>query len=490
MSDWLTISSPSRELVELLAPIPGVQFGAFKGTAVSSVTLHRSVWPLLPREETKRGWPNGITPIPLNVSLTHLRHYQLDDLPFMHDRKSSILGYEMRLGKTATTATVHNPVNGPLLVTGPLIARDVWSTWIENVHGFRPVCLESRDDVALLGFPAYFCHFDILDAHSGFLQSQEWGTLIIDEIHLMQARRSQRMSAMSLIAAKAKKIIGLSGTPMWSDPRSMWPILNLLAPSAWGSEFDFCQRYMNATQTPYGWKYSGVNNQAEFTARLREVVRRRTWQDVAPELPPTVNVVEAVPIGATERNKLELVAEKARLANHKSKSTAAAAIAGLRKRYGFYKVKRACELAEQALADGHKVVLWTWHVEVAQELADKCKSLQLTAEQSQDLRAEIIRTFQGAGAPLALIAPLAVGGVAIDLSSADVNIFVEVDWIPATNYQASMRVFKPGRPHSNVWLFLDVPVERRLLEVLGANEGCQTAAGLGYDEIANKVLNG
>lgn len=496
LRDWFRLENPSIQSIEELAKIPGAKFEFAQGK-VNAVRLHRTLWPVA--QFAGMHFDESLTvasEATLFAAAKTLRDYQHDDLPFLLNRRSSILGYEMRLGKTATATCAHDPANGPLLIIGPLIARDVWRNWVEKVHGFAPVALESKNDIPLPGFPAYFCHFDILDAHSAFLQTLKPGTLVIDEIHMLQARRSLRMSTCSLVASNANRIIGLSGTPMWSNPRSMWPILNLLAPGAWGSEFEFCQRYMKATNTAYGWKYEGTNNEDEFRQRLSEVIVRRTWEDVAPQLPPTINVVEPVCISASDLSKLELQAERTRLSHAHSgkRDVAVAALASLRLRYGKAKVKRAVELAEQAMRDGHKVLLWTWHTEVADALSEalyeKCGGVfyTLTAEQTQDTRAHQISGFQNHGVSVAMIIPLAVGGVAIDLSSADVNIFVEQDWIPATNYQASMRVFKPGRPHSNVWMHLDVPVERRLMEVLGANEGCQTAVGLGYDEIANRIL--
>lgn len=492
-SDWLPIEKPPVELVQRLAPIPGAKFDIAQGR-VTAVRLHRSILPLV---GLGNRFFNG--PIRDNVELfPFLRSYQVTDLPYLLNRRSSILGYEMRLGKTATAVCAWTPSQGPLLITGPLIARDVWRYWVEKVHGVSLVCLESKTDIALPGFPAYFVHFDILDAHSGFLQTLKPSLLVIDEIHMLQARKSLRMSAMSLIAPNASRIIGLSGTPMWSDPRSMWPILNLLAPGAWGSEFEFCQRYMNAENGAYGWKYNGTANVAEFQSRLSEVIIRRTWKDVAPELPPTVNVVEIVTVNEKEAKSLTLQAERARLSTGKPNSwtSQVAHLATLRKRYGMLKVKRAVELAVQALADGHKVLLWTWHVEVASAVYDAlavvCEDYSLAtirAEDSQDTRAAWIQAFQDNPRPMPMVIPLAVGGVAIDLSSADVNIFVEQDWIPATNYQASMRVFKPGRSHANVWMFCDADVERNLMSVLEVNEACQTATGLGYEEIASRVLD-
>lgn len=488
LPDWSSIERPIPEEIAQLTPIPGVKFDINRQGIVERARFHRSVWPVI--ADWPMDGPALIPPAHLVKSQEILRSYQRADLPFLLSRHSSILGYEMRLGKTATASCAHDPERGPLLIVGPLIARDVWRDWTKRVHGFEPIALESKNDIPLPGFPGYFVHFDILDAHSGFLQTLRPATLVIDEIHMLQARKSLRMSTMSLIAPNAQRIIGLSGTPMWSNPRSMWPILNLLAPGAWGSEFEFCQRYMNAEHGAYGWKYSGTKNEAEFRNRLSEVLIRRTWHDVAPSLPPTTNVTEPVCVTPSVANKLAMQCERSRLSKGASYQSTVSAIAGLRKSYGLLKVKRAVELALDAMSNGHKVVFWTWHTEVAAALYDAMPTptRNITADDSQDMRALAIHNFQRAVKPEAFIVPLAVGGVAIDLSSADVNIFVELDWIPATNYQASMRVFRPDRPHSNVFLFLDVPVERRLIEVLGANEACQTASGLGYDEIAAKVL--
>src|SRR5262249_49885658 len=155
----------------------------------------------------------------------------------------------------------------------------------------------------------------------------------------------------------------------------------------------------------------------------------------------------------------------------------------LRRLFGEAKVKRAVELAVQGIKDGHKVVIWYWHQDVANKLYEVCQSLSLPVlsieeSMSQDTRETNRQIFQSMHEPTIMLIGLAVGGVAISLDTADLNIFCELDWIPATLYQASMRVFSPTRPHANVFLFCDTPVERRLVEVLQCNEACQSAVGL------------
>lgn len=505
--DWGEWLNPPRAWIVQHAAVPGLQWTFDKLGQVDSVKFHRSHKPLIPPTlPIPTSLPQQVPGLYLlaeSIREAHgLRPYQKQALPFLFSRKASILGFEMRLGKTVTSLSVHEPNKGPLIIVGPLIARDVWRDWCERVFGWAPIALSSKsatESNALRGYPAYFVHYDILEAHVGFLPDPE--TLIIDEIHLLQARRSHRMSSISLLAQRAGRIIGLSGTPMWSNPASMWPILNLLSPGAWGSEFEFKQRYMQGQQTAYGWKFSGINNESELKSRLSELVLRLTWKEVLGSLPPITNTIEYVGLANSDLAKLDSLAQRATLeaASVGKHSPEAAIMSKLRLNVGKLKVKRAAELARDAMASGHKVVLWHWHNEVGQALQEAldpndtifnwdAKTYRITAEESQAVREYRINHFQEYDKPICFIAPLAVAGVGISLDSADLNIFVEQDWIPATNYQASMRIFKPNRPSANVWLFADCPVERRLMEVLGANEACQTAAGLGYEEIASKVL--
>lgn len=516
VNEWATWENPSVDWVKQNAEVPGLKWqvaigDGFRPARVSSVTYHSSHLPLLPplhlaAHDLLIGLPirtmlldafDDVERATTNASHRGvvLRDYQRDALPYILSRRASILGYEMRLGKTCTATAAHIPSDGPLVILAPLIARDVWQTWCERLHGFAPVALESRNDVALPGFPAYFCHFDVLDAHTKFFNTlPSIATLIIDEIHLLQARRSQRISAASLLAAKADRIIGLSGTPMWTNPRTLWPILNLLAPGAWGTEFEFCKRYTNATQSAYGWTYNGVRNEDELRLRLNEMILRLTWKDVVKELPPTTNVVELVQLTNTDKQRSESLAQKAQLAAVGAgvQASTVGYLATLRRLFGMAKVGRAVDLAKRAIDDGHKVVLWSWHNDVADalvcELGGRCILHQfLRAQDSQRAREIYLKNFQESAHPLALVSALNVGGVAIDLSCADVNIFVEMDWIPATMYQAAMRTFLPNRPSANVWMVADVPIERRLVDVLGCNEACQSAVGLGYEEITARI---
>lgn len=405
---------------------------------------------------------------------------------------------------TVTACHVHNPRDGMLVVVGPLASRDVWCQWIEKVHGVTPIVLTGKKDIEMHpGFPAYFVHYDILDAHTKFFVTQdEIGTLIFDEMHLLQGRKTQRTAAANVLAVRASRIIGLSGTPMWSRPDSMYSLLHMISPGAWGGHFAYAKRYAGAMPGAHAWNYDGLSNDDELRQRLSEIIVRRTWQNVLGQLPPVVRVVEPVDVPHAEMQKVEMLAEEARLA--RGTTTVAGAQATLRRKMASLKVNAAVNTAVQATIDGHKPVVWAWHNQTAEQIACKISSarvpgmhirpeiavFRLQADDNQRTRDAIIASFRAEQGPAVMVASIAIGGVAIDLSCSDYAIFAEFDWTPANMYQAEMRTFHPTRPHTVVYLYADIPVEQDLVKALQVREGFAASVGLGSAEITEIVLSG
>jgi SNF2 family DNA or RNA helicase len=501
--DWYIWADPEPAWCHQYGTVPGLQWVG-DGERVTYVTLHRSHLTLVPADVVAGlelpelcHYATGAAAKLADKGVI-LRAYQDEDLPFITSRRGSLLAYEMRLGKTLTACAAHDPHDGPLVVVGPLASRDVWRRWIEAVHGFPPIVLQgtSKDDPApLRGYPAYFVHYDVLDAHTRLFTSGKIGTLVLDEIHMLQNAHAKRTSATNVLAPRSERIIGLSGTPMWNKPISFYSPLHLVTPAAWGGRHAYGARYCDAQPGHHGWKYMGQSNVEEFRERLREVVCRRTWQDVLGELPPTTRVVEPVEVSNTQLAELESAAIRAALA--RGTNTVAGYLATLRRKLADVKVKPAVALATQAMDDGHKTLVWYWHNDVAEKLITQLRATGRPVFQyrgssyaSADENEDQLGRFRETTGPAVMVIGLACGGVALDASCADYAIFAELDWIPATMQQAEMRTFAPTRPHVVVYLYADVGVERKLLEALSAREGFQTALGLSADEIARFVLDG
>ena len=492
--DWFTWHDPDVDWCRANAELSGLQFEARGGRMV--INYHVSHVPCMPEpaqiahnlvEQARQ----QATTLPFENSGL-LRDYQYADLQFLKTRKGAFLTYEMRLGKTPTACHLHNPNDGILLAVGPLAAREAWRDWIERTLGYPPFLMYGRKDaVAEPGFPAYFCHYDVLDAHTEFLATQRIGTLVLDELHLLQARGTQRLSAVNSIAVRAPKILGLTGTPCWNKPKSLWTLLHLLSPGAWGTQFQFRSRYAGAEPGAYGWTFESASNTDELQARLATVMVRRTWADVMPELPATTRVIEPVEISGAAYAAIESATMRAALA--RGTANAAGYLATLRRKLAEVKIKPARDIALQAAADGHKVVLWVWHNEIGDKLqgafGPECAVFRLQASDSGPRREATVEQFRDHVGPAFLVASMGAAGVGLDLSCSDYAIFVELDWTPAVMHQATMRTFHKDRPHVLVFLHADDPVETRLIVALDVKNSFASALGLGFEDVARRVLS-
>ena len=491
--DWYVWMDPDIDWCRTFAELPGLKFDNGRGKLF--VRYHVSHVPCMP--EAVQCEHNVVeqarqqqTTLPYEGSGL-LRSYQQVDLQFLKARKGVLLCYEMRIGKTPTACHLHNPNDGVLVVCGPLSARESWRDWIDRTLGYPPCCLYGRTNIEPQpGFFGYFCHYDVLDAHTAFLATQRIGTLVLDEVHVLQSRGTQRLNAVNSLASHARKILALTGTPLWNKPKSLWTLLHLVAPGAWGTEFVFRKRYCDAKPGAHGWIYDGQSNADELRARLATVMVRRTWVDVAPELPPTTRVIEPVELSGAGYTTLEAAAMKMILA--RGSSNEAALRATLRRKLAEVKIKPACAIAEQAAHDGHKVVLWVWHNEIGQKLTTALSSawpvFRLQAADPGIKRETIVDAFRQVDGPAFLVASMGVGGVGLDLSCSDYAIFVELDWTPAVLLQAEKRTFHMTRPDVVVYLHTDDPVETKLIEALDVKNAFAAALALGEAEIMGRVF--
>ena len=509
-TDWFHWMHPPPQWCAQHADVPGLQWDG-DGEKVTVVTFHRTHFPVMPSDVVQQIPMHAVDAeatrqaqaievwLQTQRGIT-LRRHQAEALPYILSRQHTLLAYEMRLGKTLTATAAHNPNQGVFVAVGPLAARDTWREWIKRVHDIDIyICQGRKPDLeAAAGHRAYFCHFDVLNAWTRLFAGMQIETLVIDEIHKLQNRKSQRTSAVQACSFVSKRIIGLTGTPMWGVPDSMYAQLHLIAPGAWGSHFVYAGRYCDAQPSAHGWTYNGSSNEQEFGGRIEHIMLRKTWRDAAPNMPPTVRSVEPVAVPIKTMAAIESKAINKSLITTTAKPTVAGYLATLRRMMADVKVKPGVDAAVDAINNGHpKVVMWTWHKEVQDAVVKEAykrkimglKVFKLTADMSANQREKAVADFHSYGGPAIIVSGIGVGGMAIDLSCSDYAIFVELDWIPANNYQAVMRTFHPSRPHCLVFLYADVPIEARLIHVMQVKENFAGALGLGFDEIASLVLN-
>jgi SWI/SNF-related matrix-associated actin-dependent regulator 1 of chromatin subfamily A len=411
-----------------------------------------------------------------------LRPTQFTAIDFLTSRPGALLADDMRLGKTLSCLLSHDSSTGPLVVICPLMVRAVFLGWLRKLYRPDQIFVMTSRTYERTDAPVVIGHYDVLP----FWQSNRpIGTLIFDEAHVLTNRNTRRTQAALLLAAQAQRVICATGTPIWNRPINFWPILTLLAPGAWGDYHTFARRYGDPQETGFGTVYNGVSNEAELTARLSAVMLRRRWVDVADDVPAVHRGVIIADLTLPERNKLDLIA--AELLGDGTKATTAGRFAAYRRAVST--VKRRVVLAEmtKARTNGHPLVVWTWHVDLARKLAEAAEApaFLITGETPAAAREQILAAWRAEPAA-PLIVSMAVAQVGLDFSHARDALFAEIDYTPAMLAQAEMRTFAPTRSMAVTYVVADHVVDRRV--VLALTRKLAAASPLGV-AAARETIN-
>ncbi len=476
--DWLHVDDA---LLATVKGLPGTEV-KMRGKPI----IHRSLLPLIHLDEAEnaralltygkaRAWADRerlATDRGFKFRVT-----QQQALDFIEPRRGILVGDDMRLGKTLTALASHDPDRGQLLIVAPLSARAVWLGWIHRVFPDLEVgvCIGRKFDRETFDKPIVFCHYDIIHAWQSL---RPIGTLVFDEAHALTNRKTKRTNAAVVLQCSALKVLALTGTPIWNMPPDLWSVINLVAPGAWGSYYDFANRYGAPVQTGYGAKYTGASNTTELDARMSEVMIRRLWKDCAKDLPPISRTVLVADINDAERRKLDILSASIQA----ERTNTAANLAAYRRQVAGYKIGVAYKKASEVLDRGEPVVVWTYHKDVAarlHELLGPERSLMIHGDIAPAERDRRIDAWKSHPKPAALIATMSVGQVAIDLSHAAIAIYAEIDYTPAIIGQSEMRTFDASRPMSIFFVVMNHIVDQRMVRVLINKLGAADSLGVG-----------
>ncbi len=183
------------------------------------------------------------------------------------------------------------------------------------------------------------------------------------------------------------------------------------------------------------WKFDGKSNLEELNGRLQEIMLRRTVKDVGLQLPPKTRQI--VPIAVPAR--AQLLPDAGAKAMRESLNRSADA-----------KIEHALELLREHLSQGHKVVCFTYRRSVAEYLTHAMREAGYPAELimgglSSLRRGTAIDRAKKAKEGSLLCATIDSASTGIDLSYADVGVFVELTWEPQELLQAEARLHRFGQ---------------------------------------------
>jgi len=391
---------------------------------------------------------------------SRLRDYQKQAVSFLKNVRRGILADDMGLGKTAVAicAAMSFMTTKRVLIVCPSYVRGVWSNdhdggelakWRlgsdahpsdeANVYQCKGVKGVKEETLPLSAYEIIICHYDILHAWAETLQKWSPEIVIFDECHYLMNRETQRTKAAKKVSQNALYVWGLSGTPMTSRPRDLWGILDTITPGRFGSNFfpfgiRYCGGYKEAvTPEKTVWKFDSKSNLPELNARLQHFMLRRTKSDVALELPAKTRQVIRVDVGS-KHNGQSFSADSQGGALRAALAVAADA-----------KLKdSAVPLIDEHLQAGAKVVVFTYRRAVAEYVACECGGMLLHGGISQAARTRTLHEIRKEESSL-LCATIDAASTGIDLSYADVAVFVELTYEPHELLQAEARLHRFGQ---------------------------------------------
>lgn len=287
----------------------------------------------------------------------------------------------------------------------------------------------------------------------------------------------------------------------------------------------------NGYQDRYGWNLDGAAHLDELHDKLRATCYvRHEKAKVLKELPPKTRAL--VPMALDNREEYEaaeadVVSFMGRLAAEdkafrdsiadlpkkeqqeaiaKRESDAAMKARRAEQLVRFEALKRCAAKGKMAavkewvgdfLDSGEKLVLFAWHQDVVNTLADAFNAPSITGATPLDVRQASVDKFQGDPNCKLIVCNIQAGGLGLTLTAASNAAFMEYGWNLATQIQAEDRCHRIGQAEAvNIWnLVGEDTIDEEILaliaqkaEVVDAATDGRIAEGSGmFAELAERI---
>ena len=430
------------------------------------------------------------------VGGTSYKPFQSAAIGLAKDWPSVLLGDEPGLGKTVEAIGILNQIPkaeaGPVLVVCQATLKLSWEREIGKWSTHNPtIGIATGRDVPQAD--VVIVNYDLLPRIVGRLVTRGFRSLIVDEAHMAKnltwsKRRGWDGSIRALNILRLSRAIGrrlfLTGTPLTSRPRELWPLLAMLDPERWGKDsFDrFSRRYCNAHFTRFGWDTAGSSNLPELQELLRSTVMiRRAKKVVLPELPSKTRTTVYLESPQLEHeqpffNSMAACITEIDFADgdeiRPGRSVLFEEIASVRHVTAKIKAARVAEFARGLLKGGtEKIIVFAHHKDVVTILKDSLATwnpVTVTGSTSASEAQRAVDGFQNNTQCRVFIGNMQAAGTGLTLTAASAVVFAELDWVPATMSQAEDRAHRIGQL-DNVMVYhvvLHGSLDARLSEVL------------------------
>ena len=401
-----------------------------------------------------------------------LRNYQKEGVKwinYLYDNNfGGCLADDMGLGKTLQTITMLTKVY-PKEKKSSLIVmpRSLLFNWQDELQKFAPQLThytyygQQRDLKEAMKQQLILTTYALVRNDIEQFREQEFHYIILDESQNIKNLQSQTTQAVLLLNGRHR--LALSGTPIENNLTELYSLYRFLNPAMLGTLDDFNRQYASPIQH---------DADKEATESLRRKIfpfmLRRLKKDVLKELPDRTEqtlYVEMEPSHAQfyeERRQYYQQAIQQSIKSQgieKSQMMMFQALSELRRiasvpeslsdgAVGSPKIPLLCEQVEEAVAGGHKVVIFFNFIAGIELVGERLTELGIdytTMTGSTRDRRAVVERFQNDPNCRALLMTLKTGGVGLNLTVADTVYIFEPWWNKAAEEQAINRLHRIGQ---------------------------------------------
>ena len=407
-------------------------------------------------------------PVSLGTLDSVLRPYQKQGVYWMRFLEEAglcgLLADEMGLGKTLQTLTwislprVNPDSTGPALVVCPTSLVRNWEAEAQKwVPQLRTLVISGPDRAKNF---SKISHVDLVITSYALVQRDyeeaycdvRFSVVVLDEAQHVKNRQTKNAITVKLLDCDTRLV--LTGTPVENSVSDLWSVFDFLMPGYLG---DYEQFKIDFEMPILDGGSQAEAAQARLKRKVHPFILRRLKKTVAKDLPDKIIKVSYCPLSAASEKEYADAKHATRRAAgdlirsrgwQKSKFEILAMLMKLRRIASRGKQEAFLEQLENAIENGHKILVFSQFVSTLKELAVELSTRHigyayLDGSTKERLR-ECQRFNQSPDLPVFLISLMA-GGTGLNLTGADMVIHYDPWWNPAVEDQATDRAHRIGQ---------------------------------------------
>jgi superfamily II DNA or RNA helicase len=407
-----------------------------------------------------------------------LRPYQREGVDWLcflwRHGLGGVLADDMGLGKTVQTlalichARAAEPGGDPFLIVAP---TSVVPNWAAEAARFSPELrvvtitdtLRKRGQElaeVIAGADVVVTSYTLFRLDAAAYGAAAWAGLVLDEAQFAKNHQTKVHQCARRLPAPFK--LAITGTPMENNLMELWSLLSITAPGLFPSPTRFREIYARPIE-----RDRDTEVLARLRRRIRPLMRRRSKEQVAPELPPKQEQEVTVELDARHRRIYDrhLQRERQKVLRllddvDRNRFTILSSITLLRRlslhpgliadehlSLGSAKIDTLLEQLSEVVDGGHRALVFSQFTSFLTHVRHRLDAAGIAycyLDGSSRDRAAIVARFREGAAPVFLIS-LKAGGFGMNLTEADYCFLLDPWWNPATEAQAVDRTHRIGQ---------------------------------------------